>query len=188
MQVRRTAIPDVVVVEPRVFGDERGFFFESFNRKQLEDALGRSLEFVQDNHSRSGRGVLRGLHYQLPNPQGKLVRVVRGEVLDVAVDLRRGSPTLGRWVLETLSAENKRQLWIPEGFGHGFLVVSDEAEVLYKTTDYWHPEHERCVRWDDPDLAIAWPSLGAAPAVSPKDAAGRPFREAPLFDSPGAAR
>jgi dTDP-4-dehydrorhamnose 3,5-epimerase len=188
MNVRRSAIPDVVVVEPRVFGDARGFFFESFNRKGLEDALGRSLEFVQDNHSRSARGVLRGLHYQLPNPQGKLVRVVRGEVLDVAVDLRRGSPTLGRWVAESLSAENKRQLWIPEGFGHGFLVVSDEAEFLYKTTDYWHPEHERCIRWDDPDLAIAWPSLGTAPTVSPKDAAGVAFRDAPLFDLPGASR
>ncbi len=188
MQVRRTGIADVVVVEPRVFGDARGFFFESFNRRRLEDALGRRLEFVQDNHSLSARGVLRGLHYQLPHPQGKLVRVVRGEVFDVAVDLRRGSPTLGRWVSETLSAENKRQLWIPEGFAHGFLVVSDEAEFLYKTTDYWHPEDERCVRWDDPDLAIRWPSLGAPPTVSSKDAAGSAFRGAPLFDSAGASR
>jgi dTDP-4-dehydrorhamnose 3,5-epimerase len=188
MNVRRTAIPDVAVVEPHVFGDARGFFFESFNRRRLEDALGRSLEFVQDNHSLSAKGVLRGVHYQLPNPQGKLVRVVRGEVFDVAVDLRRGSPTFGRSVAEVLSADNKRQLWIPEGFGHGFLVLSDEAEFLYKTTDYWHPEHERCIRWDDRDLAIAWPSLGAPPTVSPKDAAGSSFRNAPLFDSSGASR
>ncbi len=181
MQVRRTAIPDVVVVEPKLFGDARGFFFESFNRRQLEAALGRSIDFVQDNHSLSVRGVLRGLHYQLPNPQGKLVRVVRGEVFDVAVDLRRGSPTFGRWVGETLSAENKRQLWVPEGFGHGFLVLSEQAEFLYKTTEYWHPEDERCIRWDDPGLAIAWPLDGAAPAVSAKDAAGTTFRQAPSF-------
>jgi dTDP-4-dehydrorhamnose 3,5-epimerase len=184
MNVRRTSIPDVAVVEPRVFGDSRGFFFESFNRRQLEAALGRALDFVQDNHSLSARGVLRGLHYQLPNPQGKLVRVVRGEVFDVAVDLRRESPTLGRWVGEVLSAENKRQIWIPEGFAHGFLVLSDEAEFLYKTTDYWCSEHERCVRWDDGDLNIAWPTGGGAPTVSPKDAAGRAFRDAPLFDAP----
>jgi dTDP-4-dehydrorhamnose 3,5-epimerase len=186
MEVRRTRIPEVVVIEPRVFGDSRGFFFESFNRRQLEAALGRTLDFVQDNHSLSARGVLRGLHYQLPKPQGKLVRVVRGEVFDVAVDLRRGSPTLGRWTAELLSAANKRQVWIPEGFAHGFLVVSDEAELLYKTTEYWHPEHERGVRWDDPDLGIAWPALGVAPAVSPKDAAGTAFRDAPLFDVAGA--
>ncbi len=187
MNVRRTEIPDVAVLEPRVFGDARGSFFESFNRRELEAALGRTLEFVQDNHSLSARGVLRGLHYQLPNPQGKLVRVVRGEVFDVAVDLRRGSPTLGRWVAEVLSAANRRELWIPEGFGHGFLVLSDEAEFLYKTTDYWHPEHERCIRWDDPDLRIAWPAIGGAPTVSAKDAAGRPFRDAPLFEAAGAA-
>jgi dTDP-4-dehydrorhamnose 3,5-epimerase len=188
MNVRRTAIPDVAVVEPKVFGDARGFFFESFNRKGLEAALGRSLEFVQDNHSLSARNVLRGIHYQLPNPQGKLVRVVRGEVFDVAVDLRRNSPTFGRWVGETLSAENRRQLWIPEGFGHGFLVLSAEAEFLYKTTDYWHPEHERCIRWDDPELAIAWPLEGAAPVVSQKDAAGHSFRAAPHFGLTGASR
>ena len=183
MQVRRTAIPDVVVVEPRVFGDERGFFFESFNRKQLEDALGRSLEFVQDNHSRSGRGVLRGLHYQLPNPQGKLVRVVRGEVLDVAVDLRRGSPTLGRWVLETLSAENKRQLWIPEGFGHGFLVVSDEAEVLYKTTELYSAANDRGIAWDDPAIGVAWPSRPGGPVLSDKDRRWPRLKDAPeLFE------
>ena len=186
MDVRRTAIPDVVVVEPRVFGDARGFFFESFNRRGLEGTLGRPLDFVQDNHSSSTRGVLRGLHYQLPHPQGKLVRATRGEVFDVAVDLRRGSPTFGRWVAETLSAANRRQLWIPEGFGHGFLVLSDEAEFLYKVTDYWQPEHERCIRWDDPDLGIAWPALGAPPSVSAKDAAGLPFRGAPVFDVTGA--
>jgi dTDP-4-dehydrorhamnose 3,5-epimerase len=188
MQLRPTAIPDVIVVEPQVFGDARGFFYESFNRRALEAALRRSLDFVQDNHSRSARWVLRGLHYQLPNPQGKLVRVVRGEVFDVAVDLRRGSPTFGRWVGETLSAENKRQLWIPEGFAHGFLVVSPEAECLYKTTEYWHPEDERCIRWDDPELAIRWPLEGAPPAVSAKDAKGSAFREAALFDGPGAGR
>jgi dTDP-4-dehydrorhamnose 3,5-epimerase len=181
MQVRPTAIPDVRVVEPRVFGDDRGFFFESFNRRRLEDALGRSLDFVQDNHSLSRRGVLRGLHYQLPHPQGKLVRVTRGEVFDVAVDLRRPSPTFGRWVGERLSAENKRQLWIPEGFAHGFLVLSDAAEFLYKTTDYWHPEHERCVRWDDPALAIDWPLAGIAPLVSAKDAQGVPLAEAAVY-------
>jgi dTDP-4-dehydrorhamnose 3,5-epimerase len=182
MQVRPTGIPDVLVVEPKVFGDARGFFYESFNRRALEAAVGRPLEFVQDNHSKSARGVLRGLHYQLPKPQGKLVRVVRGEVFDVAVDLRRGSPTFRRWVGETLSAENKRQLWIPEGFAHGFLVLSDEAEFLYKTTDYWHPEHERCVRWDDPELAIDWPLGGVAPIVSAKDAKGSSLADASLFD------
>jgi dTDP-4-dehydrorhamnose 3,5-epimerase len=181
MNVRRASVPDVVVVEPRVFGDARGFFFESFNRRQLEAALGRPLDFVQDNHSLSRRGVLRGLHYQLPKPQAKLVRVVRGEVFDVAVDLRRGSPTFGRWTGEVLSAENKRQLFVPEGFAHGFLVLSDEAEFLYKTTEYWHPEHERCIRWDDPELAIAWPTGGVAPAVSGKDAAGFSFRDAPHY-------
>ena len=186
MEIRPTAIPAVVVVEPKVFGDARGFFFESFNQRKLEAALGRPLPFVQDNHSRSARGVLRGLHYQLPRPQGKLVRVVRGEVFDVAVDLRRGSRSCGRWVGERLSAENKRQLWIPEGFAHGFLVLSDEAEFLYKTTDYWYPEHERCIRWDDPTLAIAWPDAGTAPQVSQKDAAGLALAAAPLFDANGA--
>src|SRR6266511_227987 len=165
MIVRRTSIPDVAIVEPRVFGDARGFFFESFNRRQLEAALGRTLEFVQDNHSLSAGGVLRGLHYQLPNPQAKLVRAVRGEVL---------------------SAENRRQLFIPEGFAHGFLVLSDEAEVHYKTTEYWHPEHERCIRWDDADLGIAWPARGAPPTVSAKDASGTSFRDAALFEPPGA--
>jgi dTDP-4-dehydrorhamnose 3,5-epimerase len=182
MQARPTAIPDVLLVEPRVFGDDRGFFFESFNQRALEAAVGRSLSFVQDNHSLSGRGVLRGLHYQCPYPQGKLVRVTRGEVFDVAVDLRRSSPTFGRWAGELLSADNKRQLWIPEGFAHGFLVLSDAAEFLYKTTDYWRPEHERCIRWDDPDLAIAWPARGVTPLVSPKDAAGQRFADAPTFN------
>ncbi len=182
MQVRPAEIPDVVVVEPKVFGDPRGFFFESFNRRALEAALGRTLEFVQDNHSLSARGVLRGLHYQLPNPQAKLVRVVRGAVFDVAVDLRRRSPTFGRWVGVTLSADNKRQVFVPEGFGHGFLAVSEEAELLYKTTDYWHPEHERCIRWDDPALAIRWPLDGRSPAVSAKDAAGTSFRDAVVYE------
>jgi dTDP-4-dehydrorhamnose 3,5-epimerase len=183
VEVRPTAIPDVVVVEPKVFGDARGFFYESFNRRALEARLGRPLDFVQDNHSLSARGVLRGLHYQLPHPQGKLVRVARGEVFDVAVDLRRASPTFGRWVGERLSAENRRQLWIPEGFAHGFLVLSEQAEFLYKTTGYYHPETERCIRWDDPTLAIAWPALDARPAVSAKDAAGLRFGEAPVFDT-----
>lgn len=182
MNVRPTSIPEVVVVEPRVFGDARGFFFESYNKKALEAAVGRPLDFVQDNHSLSARHVLRGIHYQRPHPQGKLVRVVRGEVFDVAVDLRRGSPTFGRWVGETLSAENKRQLWIPEGFGHGFLVVSDGAEFLYKTTDYWHPEDERCIRWDDPELGITWPLQGATPVVSAKDARGTSLRDAVVFE------
>ena len=185
MNVRSTDLPGVLVLEPKVFGDSRGFFLESYNQRQFEQAIGRAVPFVQDNHSLSARGVLRGLHYQLPHPQGKLVRVVRGEVFDVAVDLRRGSPTFGRWAGETLSAANRRQLWIPEGFAHGFLVVSEQAEFLYKTTDYWYPEHERCIRFDDPALGIAWPALGAPPQVSAKDAAGLAFREAPLFDPPG---
>jgi len=183
MEVRPTRIPDVLIVEPKVFGDPRGFFFESFNQKVLEAAVGRDLQFVQDNHSMSARGVLRGLHYQLPHPQGKLVRVVRGEVFDVAVDLRRESSTFGRWVGEALSAENKRQLWIPEGFALGFVVLSDSAESLYKTTDYWYPEHERCIRWDDSELAIAWPASGTPPIVSAKDAAGKRFGEAEVFTS-----
>ena len=182
MTVEPTPIAGLVVVVPKVFGDDRGFFFESFNRRDLEAALSRSLDFVQDNHSRSRRGVLRGLHYQQPSPQGKLVRAVRGEIFDVAVDLRRGSPTVGRWHAERLTAGNKRQLWVPEGFAHGFLVLSEEAEVLYKTTAYYAPATERSIRWDDPALAIAWPDLGVAPALSAKDAAGVPFADAPLFD------
>ena len=181
MNATRLAIPDIVLLEPQVFGDERGFFFESFNRRRMEQAVGRELDFVQDNHSRSQKAVLRGLHYQIRQPQGKLVRVVAGAVFDVAVDLRRSSPTFGRWVGETLSAENKRQMWIPEGFAHGFVVLSDHAEFLYKTTDYWAPEHERCIRWDDPQLGIAWP-LDGPPLVSAKDAQGRSFADAEVFD------
>ncbi len=180
MRVVPTAIPDVLVVEPRVFGDPRGFFFESWNRRALREA-GLDADFVQDNHSRSMRGVLRGLHYQIRHPQGKLVRVVAGEVLDVAVDLRRGSPTLGRHVAVTLSAENKRMLWVPPGFAHGFCVTSESADFLYKTTDYWYPEHERTLLWSDPALGIAWPSADA-PLVAAKDAAGTPFAKAELYD------
>ena len=180
MKATPTAIPDVIVLEPRVFGDERGFFFESFNARAFTEATGLKRDFVQDNHSRSQRGVLRGLHYQLQSAQGKLVRVVQGEVFDVAVDIRRRSPTFGRWVGVHLSAENKRQLWIPEGFAHGFLVLSESAECLYKTTDYYAPEHERCIRWNDPDLAIGWP-LKDAPQLSAKDQAGSAFKDADLF-------
>ncbi len=182
MNVRPLEIPEVVLFEPRVFGDARGFFLESFNRKAFEAALGRSLEFVQDNHSSSTRGVLRGLHYQLPHPQGKLVRVVQGEVFDVAVDLRRGSKTFGRWVGERLSAENKRLLWIPEGFAHGFAVLSERADFLYKATAYWHPESEHCIRWDDPEIGIAWPLEGITPVVSGKDAAGKRLAAAAQFE------
>ena len=174
------AIPDVLLVEPRVFGDERGFFFESFNQRAFDDAVGRHVSFVQDNHSRSGHGVLRGLHYQIQQPQGKLVRVVVGEVFDVAVDLRRSSPTFGHWVGEVLSAENKRQLWVPEGFAHGFLVLSETAEFLYKTTEYYAPAHERCIVWNDPELAIEWPLQGS-PRLSEKDGAGAALGSAELF-------
>ena len=179
MRVTPTAIPDVLVVEPRVFGDERGFFFESWNRRALAQA-GLDVDFVQDNHSRSSRGVLRGLHYQIRHPQGKLVRVVSGEVFDVAVDLRRGSPTFGRHVAVTLSAENKRMLWVPPGFAHGFCVTSESADFLYKTTDYWHAEHERTLLWNDPALGIAWP-LSSAPVVAAKDAAGTPLGRAETY-------
>lgn len=169
MQATPTAIPEVVVLEPKVFGDDRGFFFESFNAKAFEQATGLKHEFVQDNHSKSARNVLRGLHYQVPpKTQGKLVRVVQGEVFDVALDLRKSSKTFGQWVGEVLSAENKRQLWIPTGFAHGFLTLSDTAEFLYKTTDYYSPEYERCIRWDDPEIGIAWP-LTATPVLSAKD-------------------
>lgn len=174
------AIPDVVLFEPRVFGDERGFFFESFHQRRFEEAIGRSVNFVQDNHSRSAKNVLRGLHYQIRQPQGKLVRVVEGTVFDVAVDLRKSSPTFGQWVGEVLSAENKKQLWVPEGFAHGFVVISESAEFLYKTTDYYAPEHERCVAWNDPVLAINWP-ISDAPSVSAKDDRGVQFAEAEYF-------
>jgi dTDP-4-dehydrorhamnose 3,5-epimerase len=178
MRATPTAIPDVLLIEPAVAADDRGFFFESFNQRRFEEAVGHPVTFVQDNHSKSVRGVLRGLHYQEPTAQGKLVRVTAGAVFDVAVDIRRGSPTFGRWIGEELSAENKRQLWIPPGFAHGFLALSDVAEVLYKTTDYRYAEHERCIRWDDPDLAIAWPLHGAVPRLSAKDAAGATFAAA----------
>ena len=175
-----TAIPDVLIIEPKVIGDERGFFFESFNQAQFEQAIGKSVQFVQDNHSRSARNVLRGLHYQIQQPQGKLVRVVQGEVFDVAVDLRKSSKTFGQWVGEILSAENKRHVWIPEGFAHGFVVLSDAAEFLYKTTDYYAPAHERCILWNDATLAIQWPA-GIQPILSAKDAQGKPFIEAEVF-------
>jgi len=177
MQVIPTAIPAVCVIEPKVFGDSRGYFFESFNQRNFNDAFGETLTFVQDNQSRSARGVLRGLHYQIKQPQGKLVRVLQGEIYDIAVDIREGSPTFGKWVAEVLSAENKRQLWIPAGFAHGFVVTSETAEVLYKTTDYWAPQFERCIRWDDPTLAIPWPLDGITPVVSDKDKQGMPFAD-----------
>lgn len=180
MKVIASELPDVLILEPRVFGDERGFFYESFNARAFSEATGLNREFVQDNHSRSQRGVLRGLHYQLQQAQGKLVRVTAGEVYDVAVDIRRSSPTFGRWVGVHLSAENKRQLWLPEGFAHGFLVLSEYAEFLYKTTDYYAPAHERCIRWDDPSLAIDWP-LDSAPQLSAKDQAGLSLADAEVF-------
>ncbi|MEO8485993.1 MAG: dTDP-4-dehydrorhamnose 3,5-epimerase [Betaproteobacteria bacterium] len=178
MRVTPTGIPDVLLVEPRVFADERGFFFESWNRLVLADA-GLDVEFVQDNHSRSNRGVLRGLHYQIHHAQGKLVRVVAGEVYDVAVDLRRASPTFGRHVGITLSAENRKMLWVPPGFAHGFCVTSEAAEFLYKTTDTWYAEHERTLLWNDPALGIAWPVR--APLLAAKDAAGTPFSRAETY-------
>jgi dTDP-4-dehydrorhamnose 3,5-epimerase len=179
MRVLPAAIPDVLLVEPRVFGDARGFFMESWNRRALAEA-GLDAEFVQDNHSRSRRGVLRGLHYQIRHPQGKLVRVVAGEVFDVAVDMRARSPTFGRWVGVTLSEENKRMLWVPPGFAHGFLVTSESADFLYKATDYYHPEHERTLLWNDPALAIEWP-LDGEPALAAKDAAGARLADAETY-------
>ncbi len=179
MQARPTAIPEVIVIEPEVFGDDRGFFFESFNARTFREATGLEREFVQDNHSKSSRGVLRGLHYQLRQQQGKLVRVVTGEVFDVAVDVRRNSPTFGKWIGEYLSAENKKQLWIPEGFAHGFLVLSETAEFLYKTTNFYSAEFERAIVWNDPTLAIAWP-LREGPILSKKDEAALRFLEADI--------
>lgn len=181
MQTIATPLDGVFVLEPKVFGDARGFFFESFNARSFEAATGARPNFVQDNHSRSGRGVLRGLHYQIRQPQGKLVRVTAGEVFDVAVDLRKSSPTFGKWYGHRLSGENKFQLWIPAGFAHGFVVLSDSADFLYKTTDYWAPEFERCIAWNDPDLAIDWQLAGMAPLVSAKDAQGVAFRNAEVF-------
>ena len=180
MKVTPTSIPDVLVIEPKVFGDARGFFYESFNQKAFNQATGLNLNFVQDNHSRSSKGVLRGLHYQIQQPQGKLVRVVRGAVFDVAVDIRKGSPTFGQWVGMELSEENHQQLWIPAGFAHGFMVTSETAEFLYKTTDYYAPEYERCIAWDDPDIGIQWPS-DVNPQLSPKDLAGQFFISAEVF-------
>ncbi len=180
MKIVPTTIPDVLIIKPTVFGDERGFFFESYNKEQFFDKTGIDATFVQDNHSRSQKGVLRGLHYQIHQAQGKLVRVVVGEVFDVAVDIRRSSPTFGKWVGEHLSAENKRQLWVPEGFAHAFLVLSDMAEFVYKTTNFYAPEHERCIRWNDPDLNIKWP-MAERPLVSEKDARGAFFKDAEVF-------
>jgi dTDP-4-dehydrorhamnose 3,5-epimerase len=177
MKATPLAIPDVVLFEPKVFGDDRGFFYESFNQAQFEAAIGKPVTFVQDNHSRSAKGVLRGLHYQIQQPQGKLVRVTQGEVFDVAVDIRKSSPTFGQWVGEILSAENKKQMWVPEGFAHGFLVLSDNAEFLYKTTDYWAPEYERCIVWNDASIAINWP-IQDEPLLSGKDAQGAALKTA----------
>ena len=182
MKATRLAIPEVVLIEPKVFGDARGFFFESFNQKAFNEATGTNHQFVQDNHSRSSKGVLRGLHYQIQQPQGKLVRVVRGAVFDVAVDIRKSSPTFGQWVAEELSEDNHRQLWVPPGFAHGFMVLSETAEFLYKTTDYYAPVYERCIVWDDPDLAIDWPNIGMAPLLSAKDFAGRKLSNADCFN------
>ena len=179
--VTKTAIPDVLILEPRVFGDARGFFFESFNAKDFAESTGLDVSFVQDNHSKSAKGVLRGLHYQIQHAQGKLVRVVQGEVFDVAVDLRRTSSTFGQWVGVHLSADNHRQLWVPPGFAHGFVVLSDSAEFLYKTTDYWYPEHERSLLWNDPAIGIDWPMDGP-PLLAAKDAAGKQLAEAECFD------
>ena len=180
MKAIATAIKDLLIIEPKVFGDDRGFFFESYNKRQFAELIGREVEFVQDNHSRSVKHVLRGLHYQIQHPQGKLVRVAQGAVLDVAVDIRKSSPTFGQQVTVELSAENKRMFWIPEGFAHGFVVLSDTAEFLYKTTDYWYPEHERSILWNDPALAIDW-KLETAPALSGKDAQGKLFKDAEHF-------
>jgi dTDP-4-dehydrorhamnose 3,5-epimerase len=176
----QTHIPELLIIEPKVFGDERGFFYESFNRRKFTELVGQEVDFVQDNHSRSVKGVLRGLHYQIQHPQGKLVRVIQGAVLDVAVDIRKSSPTFGQHCSIELSAENKRILWIPQGFAHGFLVLSETAEFLYKTTDYWYQEHERSIRWDDPALAIDWP-LDTLPVVSGKDGQGKNLSDAELF-------
>lgn len=184
MRAIPTALPGVMILEPKVFGDARGFFYESYNRRAFAQATGVDPDFVQDNHSRSARGVLRGLHYQIRQPQGKLVRVTAGEVFDVAVDLRRGSPSFGKWEGVVLSADNKRELWVPAGFGHGFLVLSETAEFLYKTTDYYAPEHERCILWNDPEIGIRWPLPPGLrePALSAKDAAGLLLAKSEVFD------
>lgn len=181
MNVVDTSIPEVKIIEPRVFGDARGFFYESFNRRAFQQALGVDIEFVQDNHSKSTLGVLRGLHYQINQPQGKLVRVVSGKVFDVVVDIRRSSPTFGQWTGDILSAENCRQMWVPVGFAHGFVVLADETEFLYKTTDYWAPEHERSIQWDDASLGIDWPVDGLELCLSEKDQQGVAFADAECF-------
>jgi dTDP-4-dehydrorhamnose 3,5-epimerase len=180
MKVIRTEIPDVLLLEPRVFGDERGFFLESWNARAFRSAVGLDVQFVQDNHSRSACGILRGLHYQIRQPQGKLVRVARGRVFDVAVDLRKSRPTFGRWIGNELSEDNHRQLWIPPGFAHGFIVLSEVADFLYKTTDYYAPEHERCLIWNDPEIGIDW-RLDREPVLSAKDQLGLPFAKAEVF-------
>ncbi|WP_218510925.1 dTDP-4-dehydrorhamnose 3,5-epimerase [Variovorax sp. dw_308] len=181
MKITPTTIPEVLIIEPKVFGDERGFFMESFNQRVFDEAVGRHVEFVQDNHSRSAKGVLRGLHYQIQQPQGKLVRVTGGAVFDVAVDIRRSSQTVGKWVGVELSQENHKQLWVPEGFAHGFVVMSESADFLYKTTDYYAPEYERAIRWDDPALRIRWPEIGMKPQLSAKDLKALMLEEAELF-------
>ena len=179
MRLINSSLPEVLIVEPRVFGDDRGYFYESYNERELEQ-LGLRAHFVQDNHSRSARNVLRGLHYQITQAQGKLVRVTAGEIYDVAVDIRRSSPTFGKWATVVLSAENRWMCWVPPGYAHGFVITSDYAEVQYKTTDYWAPQHERCIIWNDPDLAISWPLQGE-PILSQKDRAGLPLRQAEVF-------
>jgi dTDP-4-dehydrorhamnose 3,5-epimerase len=181
MKVTPTAIPDVMVIEPQVFGDARGFFFESFNQKAFNEATDTHVNFVQDNHSRSAQGVLRGLHYQLQQPQGKLVRVVRGAVFDVVADIRKSSTTFGQWVGMELTEDNHKQLWVPAGFAHGFLVLSESADLLYKTTDYYAPAHERCIAWNDPTIGIEWPTQDVAPALSAKDQQGKALAEAVVF-------
>lgn len=182
MKITPTAIADVLILEPKVFGDERGFFMESFNQRVFDEAVGQHVDFVQDNHSRSSKGVLRGLHYQLRQPQGKLVRVTSGKVFDVAVDIRASSATFGQWVGVELSAANHRQLWVPPGFAHGFLVLSESADFLYKTTDYYAPAHERCIVWNDPQLGVQWPAIDVPVIVSTKDASGRALAAADLFE------
>lgn len=182
MKVTPTAIPDVLIIEPKVFCDERGFFFESFNQKAFNEATGTNHQFVQDNHSRSSKGVLRGLHYQIQQPQGKLVRVARGSVFDVAVDIRRSSPTFGRWVGMELSEENHKQMWVPPGFAHGFLVLTESADFLYKTTDYYAPQHERCIAWNDHSIGIDWPELDLPPSLSMKDHQGAGILHTEVFE------
>jgi len=181
MKITPTAIPDVLILEPKVFGDDRGFFMESFNQKVFDEAVGHHVDFVQDNHSRSTKGVLRGLHYQTQQPQGKLVRVARGAVLDVAVDIRRSSPTFGKWIAVELTDGNQRQLWVPAGFAHGFLVLSESADFLYKTTDYYAPAHERCIVWNDPALGINWPNVDVPLQLSKKDRDGTSLANAETF-------